>query len=196
MLLASLSDTLNRVTDDHSAVTRLLLAAAVIIGAVILIRVLNRAVSRTYWRRATSIDQLQELDRQKRQQTVVTLVQSLIRYTIFGVAFFFALGLIFRGLPSAIFGASMAVIIVGFAFQRLGGDVIAGILLIFENQFGVGDVVSFVPHNLEGVVEEVGIRTTVVRLDDGSRAVVLNGTITGLVRRETLRVTAGTASDV
>src|SRR5919206_4152603 len=55
------------------------------------------------------------------------------------------------------------VLIVGLAVQRVLWDIIAGLLMFFENWFEVGDLVSIEPWGLQGVVEEVSLRSVKLR---------------------------------
>lgn len=180
MLAAStFASDLSNWLSEHDLIARLAGAGLVLFGSVVVVKVVNRAIQRAYWHRQeerAAKGQTSGL-RGKRQQTVVTLLQSIIRYVVFGVAFLVALGLALNGLPSALFGASLAVVVVGFGVQRFLGDVVAGMLLLFENQYAVGDWVRILPHGVEGMVEEFNLRYTAVRAPNGDRVLVLNGTI-------------------
>src|SRR5436309_7309949 len=70
--------------------------------------------------------------------------------------------------------ASSAVlgIIVGFASQRTLGNFVAGLLIAFTQPLRLGDVVTIV--DAPGVVEEIGLIYTFVRLDNGDRLVIPN----------------------
>ncbi|HEY0248354.1 MAG TPA: mechanosensitive ion channel family protein [Gryllotalpicola sp.] len=77
-------------------------------------------------------------------------------------------------LLSAAIGAGL-----GFGAQNLVGDVLNGLLIVMEDQLGVGDIVEVGWAGLatDGVVEEVGIRTTQVRDVNGTLWYVRNGQI-------------------
>src|SRR5690606_31102712 len=80
------------------------------------------------------------------------------------------------------FGASLVVVLVGFGFQRLLGDVVAGALLLFEGQFAVGDVITVHTTNVTGTVEEFSLRTTALRTLGGDRITILNGNLVAFTR--------------
>jgi small conductance mechanosensitive channel len=63
----------------------------------------------------------------------------------------------------------------GFGGQTLVKDVIAGVFIVFEDQYGVGDRV--VLDGVEGVVEAVELRVTQVRDDQGTLWYLRNGEI-------------------
>ena len=86
-------------------------------------------------------------------------------------------------LPSSalVFIGSVAGAGLGFGAQQMVGDVIAGIDIISERQFGVGDIVRVGPLGVvgwvEGRVEEVTLRVTKLRTFDGDLVSVANGVL-------------------
>jgi small conductance mechanosensitive channel len=64
---------------------------------------------------------------------------------------------------------------VGFGAQSLVKDMISGFFILFEDQFGVGDVVKI--GDFSGVVERMSLRATVLRNLEGQVYVVPNGNI-------------------
>jgi small conductance mechanosensitive channel len=127
-----------------------------------------------------------DLVRERRRQTAVAVVSSALRYLVIAVAAFVLIGLLLNNLLTAAAGATLVIALVGFGAQRFLQDVIAGIFVLVENQYGVGDFVTLEPTLLSGVVEEVGLRTTILRNLNGDRYIVPNGQIIG-VRRMTRR---------
>jgi small conductance mechanosensitive channel len=72
-------------------------------------------------------------------------------------------------------GAGIVGLAVGFGAQSLVKDVISGFFILFEDQFGVGDVVKI--GDFTGVVEHMTLRATVLRNLEGQVHVVPNGNI-------------------
>jgi small-conductance mechanosensitive channel len=72
-------------------------------------------------------------------------------------------------------------IAVGFGAQRLVQDVLAGLFIIVERQYGFGDVVRIAALGSEvgvsGTVEEVTLRVTRLRSVNGEVVIVANGQI-------------------
>jgi small conductance mechanosensitive channel len=64
---------------------------------------------------------------------------------------------------------------VGFGAQSLVKDMISGFFILFEDQFGIGDVVKI--GDFSGVVERMSLRVTVLRNLEGQVYVVPNGNI-------------------
>jgi small conductance mechanosensitive channel len=81
------------------------------------------------------------------------------------------------GIPTAPLLASAGIVgvAVGFGAQTLVRDVISGIFMIAEDQYGVGDVVDL--GDASGVVEAVGLRITRVRDVDGTVWYIRNGEV-------------------
>jgi moderate conductance mechanosensitive channel len=171
---------------DDLPVKRLIAVALVFAIALIVSRLIRRVLRRAYWRRVEAVaelDHADQLHRAKRQQTVLTLLESATRYGIYGGAALFALGLVSTNASNAIFTAGVGVVLVGFALQRLLGDIIAGVLLLFEGRYAVGDFIQFHGQNAaSGIVEEFGVRATTLRTLGGDAVTILNGSIVSFTR--------------
>ena len=170
---------------DHAIVGRLVVVAVILLLATIVVYAANHVLSAIYWRRITRTA-IVTVDgtplRSQREQTVLTTVQGLIRYVVYGVALFVIVGVIAQDVASALFASSLLVIVVGFGFQRLLTDIIAGALMLFDRQYAVGDFLEIHTPNVAGFVEEFTLRSTVLRTLSGDRVVVLNGAITASTR--------------
>jgi hypothetical protein len=106
----------------------------------------------------------------------------VVEYGAFIFAVFWLLGIFVTDTTAAIGGASLVVIVVGFGAQRLLQDVIAGLLILFEGWYAVGDFVKLRPMEVDGFVEETGLRTTIVRSLNGDRNFVPNSQIFVAIR--------------
>ena len=71
--------------------------------------------------------------------------------------------------------ASIIGVVLGFGAQTLVKDFLAGVFMIFEDQYGVGDLVDM--EKATGVVEAVGLRVTRLRGEDGTTWYVRNGEV-------------------
>ncbi len=72
-------------------------------------------------------------------------------------------------------GAGVVGVALGFGAQNLVRDLLAGLFLLIENQIRLNDVVKI--NGVGGLVEEINLRTTVLRGEDGAVHVFPNGTI-------------------
>jgi small-conductance mechanosensitive channel len=71
--------------------------------------------------------------------------------------------------------AGVAGLAIGFGAQTLVKDIITGFFILFENQFDIGDTVKVA--GVSGTVEEVRLRSTVLRDGDGTQHLVPNSQI-------------------
>ena len=78
--------------------------------------------------------------------------------------------------PAAVLGAAL-----GFGSQRIVQDILSGIFLFAERQYGFGDVVRIAPVGatvgIAGTVEEITLRTTRLRTMDGELVIIPNGEV-------------------
>ena len=72
-------------------------------------------------------------------------------------------------------GVGVAGIAIGFGAQSLVKDVVNGLFIVFENQYRVGDWVRIA--DVDGLVEDVNLRRTVLRDFSGAVHTVPNGEI-------------------
>jgi small-conductance mechanosensitive channel len=81
-----------------------------------------------------------------------------------------------RAVAAAILASSAIVgIVVGFAAQRTIGNFIAGLLIAFSQPIRLGDYVEI--DGSSGVVEEIGLTYTFIRMNDNDRLVIPNDRI-------------------
>ncbi|MGH3431181.1 MAG: mechanosensitive ion channel family protein, partial [Mycobacteriales bacterium] len=114
----------------------------------------------------------------KRRETAVSLVRTSVRYTAYGLALILALGSLSLGNRlGTVAGASLIVVLVGFAAQRFLTDILAGFFMFVEGWFSVGDNITIEPLKIRGVVDEVGLRATRLRAVNGELIRVNNSSI-------------------
>lgn len=159
--------------------SRLIIAGMVAVAAVALLVLLTRFAPRITERAVRRAD----LAKTRQRRTALALLFTSLRYLVAVAAVLAAIFAIAGG-PSlaAAGGGALLVVVIGFASQRLLTDVIAGFFILFEGQYGVGDFVRLEPSGMAGVVEELGVRTTVVRDLNGDICHVPNGQITAVRR--------------
>jgi small-conductance mechanosensitive channel len=153
---------------------RLALVGLVLAGALLLLWAVAIAMPRLSRRAAAG-------RRARQRQTAISALATGLRYLVLvaaaiAIAFAVAGG---SGL-AALSGGALVVVVVGFASQRLLMDVIAGFFILFEDQYGIGDVIRLEPSGATGRVETLGLRTTVLVGAGGERAIVPNGQITAV----------------
>ena len=125
-------------------------------------------------RRLESLAQSSARSRQ-RSITLIAVLSSLAAGVIWVMALLIAFGEVGINLGPLIAGAGIAGIAIGFGAQSLVRDFLAGIFIIIEDQYGVGDVVDV--GDATGTIEQVSLRTTRLRDVNGVLWVVPNGEI-------------------
>lgn len=121
-------------------------------------------------------------DIEKRENTLTQLIRSFWRITIIAyIAAMVASKLFYFDLSPLFASAGIIGVALGFGAQSLVKDFLAGIFIIAENQYRVGDIVDVM--GASGTVERVGTRSTVLRDADGNVHYLPNGTIQHVINK-------------
>lgn len=107
--------------------------------------------------------------------TLNQLLKSSLKYAIYFFLITMLLSLIGIPVGSLLAGAGIIGLAIGFGAQSLVKDVISGFFILLENQFSVGDFIKTA--GVEGVVMEVGLRTSKIRSFSGEIHILSNGSI-------------------
>ncbi|WP_428117355.1 mechanosensitive ion channel family protein [Candidatus Poriferisodalis sp.] len=128
-------------------------------------------------RLAAKMSQLRERTERasQRAKTLGTLFKSVATTIIWAIALMMLLGEFDVNLGPLIAGAGIIGVAVGFGAQSLVRDLLTGVFMLIEDQYGVGDVVDL--GDAVGTVESVGLRTTRLRDISGTVWHVPNGAI-------------------
>jgi small conductance mechanosensitive channel len=111
----------------------------------------------------------------KRKDTLVGVLTGVGRVFIVIVAIMMVLDEVGVPIAPVLAGFGIAGVAIGFGAQYLIRDLIAGMFIIWENQYRVGDVARVA--DVSGLVEEITLRKTVLRDLDGIVHHVPNGEI-------------------
>jgi small conductance mechanosensitive channel len=126
-------------------------------------------------RRAVVPGNLSKEAEEKRENTLISVFDGAFHVLVWIMASLMVLSEFGIDTAPLIAGAGIAGLAFGFGGQYLIRDVIAGLFIILENQYRVGDVVCL--DNTCGSVENVTLRMTILRDLDGTVHHVPNGTI-------------------
>jgi small-conductance mechanosensitive channel len=174
--------------------------------ALLLIRIarsLVHGVVKTLLDRETSEGTAQELSAvevKKRMDTLDALGTTVIRVFILTIAGVMILGELNLNVGPAVAGLGVVGIAVGFGTQSIVRDYFNGALILIENQFAKGDVVTIA--GVSGTVEDFALRRTTLRDLDGVVHTVPNGEIrvasnkTRVWARINLNVTVAHGTDI
>lgn len=117
----------------------------------------------------------------QQRQTLVPVAASILRYLIYFMAVVMSLKEAGLDPTPLLAGAGVAGIAVGLGAQSFVGDLVAGFFILFENLFLVGDHIQV--GEVEGRVEEIGVRTTKIRDEEGVLHVIPNGEVRKIASR-------------
>lgn len=98
------------------------------------------------------------LVKNNREVTVANLLGSIIKWVTVVILVISVLAVWGVDTTALITGAGVITLIVGLGMQSLISDVVAGLFIVFENEFNVGDIVTI--DGFRGEVVSIGIRTT------------------------------------
>ncbi len=114
-------------------------------------------------------------DLTQKAQTLASVIESTGRLFILLMASMLVLTNLGIQIAPLIASAGVAGLAIGLGAQSLIKDMINGFLILFENQYAVGDFVRINP--VSGTVEELNLRRTVLRSVDGAAVVIPNGDV-------------------
>lgn len=112
----------------------------------------------------------------KRKATIQKLIRNIFKYAIIilvSVQILNILGINVTGIAA---GLGIAGVILGLALQDVMKDVLAGLSIIFEEQFDVGDYVSI--NGFEGTVVDLGLKSTKLKSYENIIRTIANRNIT------------------
>lgn len=151
-----------------------LLGVVFIIGSLyVASRILTSMVQRVFTIRKVKED---NIIAQRQNETLSKLAQNTIRYVIGLIMVLTVLGQFGVNIAGLVASAGVAGLAISFGAQSLVKDVITGAFIIFENQYKNGDYVKL-NQEVEGIVIEVGIRTTKLKGLNGQVSIIPNGQI-------------------
>jgi small-conductance mechanosensitive channel len=156
-----------------AGITRLVVVALIFVGANVFVALLRRLIAR-----GLAVIEAREVGSHHRLATLNGLLTSTLSYLIYFVAIIltlFVMGLTWKGLAPLLGAASVLGLAIGFGAQKLIRDIITGLFILGEGQFDVGDWVTI--GAVTGRIEEIGLRVTRMRDEQGRLYVVANGDI-------------------
>jgi small-conductance mechanosensitive channel len=121
------------------------------------------------------------LERHKRADTIGRTLTRFLSAIVWSAALLMMLRAIDVDITPILTGAGILGLAVGFGAQTLVKDIISGFFVILEDQVRVGDVA--VVNGTSGTVEQINLRTLVLRDIEGTVHVFPNGSITTLANR-------------
>lgn len=122
----------------------------------------------------------EKIETEKKRLTLIKLVFSVLDYLLIFLFIWYLLKIFNIDTTPLLAASGIVGIAIGFAGQTFFKDAIAGIFLILENYYSVGDMIEI--DDILGTVEEIGIRTTVIRNYEGKLFYIPNGEIRKVIK--------------
>ena len=109
---------------------------------------------------------------EKRKITVVSLINNIVKYIIAIIVVIMILNV--YGVNTGSILASLGIVgaVIGLAFQDIIKDFIAGVFIIFDNAYAVGDIVTI--NDFKGEVISMGLKTTKIKSITTGEVMVLS----------------------
>jgi moderate conductance mechanosensitive channel len=151
---------------------RFLRVALIIVGLLIF-----RVMVQTSVKRLVLRAKKQKKETGKRLQTLAVMLRSLINVSLLGLGVTWILSELGINLGPILAAAGVLGLAIGFGAQNLVKDVLNGFFLILEGQISVGDWITTNNGN-SGEVEEISLRTIILRDLEGNVHIIPHGEIT------------------
>lgn len=147
----------------------------IVVLAIVAIFVLDQIIPRIITRSVSKGTGELEEEAKKRADTLGRVLLTAAQGVVLFAAIFMLLSEIGIDIAPILAGVGVAGIAIGFGAQNLVRDILAGLFVILENQYRVGDVVKIA--DISGLVEDINLRRTVLRDLDGIVHFVPNGEV-------------------
>jgi small conductance mechanosensitive channel len=161
--------------DWHTPIVIVLILIGGVIARAAMIASVNRIVRRVVDGVNSESSPLAKARVVARTNTIGSVLSNLITWSITIAVISSILSELGIAVGAILAGAGILGAAVGFGAQSLVRDLISGLFILFEDQYGVGDTVDLGEAN--GIIEQVGLRVTQVRDIEGTLWYVRNGEI-------------------
>ncbi len=115
----------------------------------------------------------------KRIETTRSVMNNILKYIIIVITFLLILSIYNVNVSSIFAGLGIATAVLSLAFQDVAKDFLAGLSILLEDQFEVGDNIEV--NGFRGTVIALGLKTTQIQHLDGSVKIMANHTINEIV---------------
>ena len=161
----------------------LFLLIVAILARLIIHKLIDRSVAQSIrrplkLRAAVVLENASGLPAQRRSQrlrALGSLAKSITTVVILIVTLVAVLSELGFNVTTIVAGTSVVAAAIAFGTQSIVKDLLSGVFLLVEDQLGVGDYVDM--QLAAGTVEEIGLRVTALRADEGTIWYVRNGEV-------------------
>lgn len=114
-----------------------------------------------------------------RGETVCRLLSNFIKYVSVIAILYYCFALFGVDTGTLLASAGILSLVIGLGAKTLVSDILAGLFIIFEGEFQVGDIVTI--GDWRGTVQEIGVRTTKI-MDAGQNVkIISNSDVSGVI---------------
>lgn len=153
---------------------RVYMPIIIIICAVITQKIFDNIIKKTF-NPNKKRDKIQE----RKSNTLKSLLTNIIKYVIWVIAFLWILAIFGIDTAAIITGLGVVSLVIGLAFQDILKDILAGVSILFENAFAIGDLVKI--GDFQGTVIDIGLKATKVQAYTGEIKIISNRNITEVI---------------
>lgn len=153
---------------------------AIIIIIFIAAKLILNIISKITGRTIKNADKLNDTNVSQQIKTSMTITHSANRYVVYFLAIILCLRVVGLGdkVSSALVAAGIGGLVISFGAQSIVKDMLAGLFLMFEKQFFVGDYIRIGEY--EGTVTSIALRVTYLNCA-GKKVIIPNGEIRDVV---------------
>jgi moderate conductance mechanosensitive channel len=144
----------------------------VIVASIIVLRIFH---SITHQMASIRTRRLPSGFRAQQIQTISTVLNSVANFAVIFTATLMVLSILEMHIEPLLASAGIAGLAIGFGAQTLVHDFINGFFVLLEDQYNIGDTIRIA--GVKGVVEDMTLRRTVLRDDDGTVHIIPNSQI-------------------
>lgn len=114
-----------------------------------------------------------------RGETICRLLDNVIKYMTILCLLYYCLGMFGVDTKTLLASAGIMSVIIGLGSKDLISDILAGLFIVFEGEFRVGDIVTI--GDWRGTVLEIGVRTTKIEDPSKNIKIISNSSVTGVI---------------
>lgn len=172
-----MNDTISKIVERAKEVgIDILFIIVIFLLAKLFINIFSKITGRTM----KNADKLSDREKSQQIKTSMTITHSANRYIVYLIAIILCLRIVGLGeqVSSAMVAAGIGGLVISLGAQSIVKDMLAGLFLMFEKQFLVGDYVKIGNH--EGTVISIALRVTYLNCA-GKRIIIPNGEIRDVI---------------
>ena len=119
------------------------------------------------------------MQKSNRAKTILTLMDGLVKYACAIAIIILVLQAVGVNATAIFASVGILTLVIGLGCQSLIADVVAGMFIIFENEYNVGEIITI--NDFRGTVIEIGIRSTKVLDAAGNIKIINNSDVSSVV---------------